>query len=111
MLAAVEVIGVAGQSPLRFAWMASSRKDSHAVIALLSVPDHAVTRVANRLFRKFVLRRLELLETGNVVLRLTQPAQQNRKASIDAIYVVGGDPQLLALRSSVTRILHGLFLI
>jgi hypothetical protein len=77
-------------------WIASSRKDSHAVIALLSVPDHAVTRVANRLFRKFVLRRLELLETGNVGLRLTQPAQQNRKASIDAIHIVGGDPQLIA---------------
>jgi hypothetical protein len=94
-VATVEVIGVAQQPPLRFDRVPSSRKNSHTVIAFLSVPNHAVTRFADRPFWKFVLRRLELLETGDVGLRLTQPAQQDWKASIDAIHIVGGDPQLV----------------
>src|ERR1700730_2884719 len=67
-VAAVEVIGVARQSALGFDWITSSGKDRHAVIAFLSVPNHAVTRFADRLFRKFVLWCLEFLETRNLRL-------------------------------------------
>jgi hypothetical protein len=90
----VEVIKVSRQPALRFDRIPSSCKDSYTVMAFLSVPNHAVTRFPDRLFRKFVLRGLELLETGDVRLRLIQPAQQDRKASIDAIHIVGGDSQL-----------------
>lgn len=93
-VAAVKVIGVARQSPLNFDGIASQRKDSHAVIAFLSVPNRAVACFADFLFRKFVLRGLELLQAGNVRPALRQPAQQHRKASIHAIHIVGGDPHV-----------------
>ena len=54
-----------------------------------------ISGIPNRLLRNLLLRGFELLEADNVGLSLTQPAQQHRKASIDAIHIVGGNPQLV----------------
>src|SRR5437764_12905636 len=55
------------------------------------MPDRAVSGIADRRLRKFLLRRLQLLQADDVRPGLRQPAQQHRQAAIDAIDVVGRD--------------------
>src|SRR5438067_1826251 len=55
------------------------------------MPDGAVPGTADRRLRKFLLRRLQLLQADDVRPGLRQPAQQHRQAAIDAIDVVGRD--------------------
>src|SRR2546423_10588860 len=58
------------------------------------MPDRAVPGIADRRLRKFLLRRLQLLQADDVRPGLRQPAQQHRQAAIDAIDVVGRDLHL-----------------
>src|SRR3546814_5666282 len=52
------------------------------------MPDAAIADVANVLFRKCLIGRLEFLQAGDVRLRLRQPFQQARQAGLDPVDVV-----------------------
>src|SRR5271170_4376309 len=67
-VAAVDIVRIAGQCPLCLNGVRPARENRHAVIAFLAVPNHAVACFAERLFRKFILRGLDLLEADDVGL-------------------------------------------
>jgi hypothetical protein len=90
-VAAVHVFRIAGQRAPDLRRLLISSKDGDTVVALLAVPDHSISRLPYRTFRKFLLWRLEFLQTYDVGSRLLQPAKQIGKPGIDAVDVVCGD--------------------
>ena len=67
----------------------AAREDCDTIPALLPMPDHAVAGFANSGFRKFLLRRLQLLQARNIRPGFCQPADERRQASTDAVDVEG----------------------
>src|SRR3546814_18430034 len=71
----------------------AASQDSDDVEALLPMPDAAIADVANVLFRKCLIGRLEFLQEDDVGLRLRQPFQQARQAGLAPVDVVGSFAQ------------------
>ena len=84
-VAAVRVIRIARQATTRFHRRLVARKYSDTVPALLAMPDCAVTGFPDCGLGKFIVRGLQLLQTGDIRLGFGQPAHQHRKAAIDAV--------------------------
>jgi hypothetical protein len=74
-VAAVRILRIARQHATDLDRIRAAREDRHAVVALLTVPDHAVTGVANRALRKFFLRRFQFLKAHDIRRGLAQPPQ------------------------------------
>ena len=79
------------------------------------MPDRAVAGSEDRSCRKFLVGRLQLLETDDV--RLRQPSQKIGKPPVDAVDVVGRDPHrncprmdVLAVRRPAGQLKRGLSL-
>ena len=68
-VAALRVVGIAGQAAPRLVDLADAAEDRDAVPALLAVPDRVVAQVADRRFGKLLLRRLQFLQADDVGLR------------------------------------------
>ena len=85
------VVGSPGRPRRDFYRRHAARQDGHAVPAFLAVPDGLVAGVAQGRFGEVLLRRLQLLQAGDVGLRFLQPLQQGRQAAVDAVDVEGGD--------------------
>ena len=90
-VAAVRIIWIPRQAAPRFCWRFAARKYSDAVPALLAMPDRALTGFPDRGLGKFIVRRLQFLQAGDVWLCFGELAHQHRKAAIDAIHVEGRD--------------------
>ncbi len=90
-VAAVRVVGIAGQATAGFHRLGTPRQDRDAVPPFLPMPDRAVAGGADRRLRKLLVGRLQLLKTGDVQRDLFQPRQQTGQAPVDAVYVVGRD--------------------
>jgi hypothetical protein len=57
------------------------------------MPDGLVSGIPDGGDRKALLRRFQFLQADEVGLKLLQPGQEYWQSPIDAIHVVGGDPQ------------------
>src|ERR1700733_3120179 len=68
-----------------------SRKNRHAVPALLAAPYRMITRLADCLGRELGVRGFELLKTNNVGLGFAKPVQQVRQATVVIVDVETGD--------------------
>ncbi len=90
-IAALFVARIAGKAAARFVEFADAAEHRDAVPAALAVPDDVVARVADRGFRKFLLRRLEFLEADDVGLREREPFEQHRQAAVDAVHIISRD--------------------
>src|SRR5271163_3375218 len=90
-VAAVRVLGIAGQAATTLDRFAAAREDRDAIPAFLAMPDWRVAGFADRRFRKFFLRRLQFLEARDIRFEFGQPAQERRKPSADAVDVEGCD--------------------
>jgi len=65
--------------------------DRDTVPALLAVPDCAITGLPDGRLREFVVCRFEFLQAADVRLGFGEPAQQHRKAAVNAVHVEGRD--------------------
>src|SRR3546814_6724649 len=75
-IATMFILGLPLKAALYFYRVFAASQDSDAVEALLPMPDAAIADVANVLFRKCLIGRLEFLQADDVGLRLRQPFQQ-----------------------------------
>jgi hypothetical protein len=57
------------------------------------MPDWGVAGFADRGFRKFILRRLQFLKACDIRFEFSQPTQECRQPSTDAVDVEGCDLQ------------------
>jgi hypothetical protein len=90
-IAALLILGVAGQAARHLLRLGAARQDRHAVPALLAMPDGVIAGRLQLRLRKPLLRRFELLQAGDVRLLFFEPLQECRKPAGDAVDVVGGD--------------------
>ena len=90
-VAAVGVVGIAGEAAAGLVRLGAARQDGDAVPALLALPDRAIAGGPDRRFRELLGRRLQLLQADHVGRRFLQPAQQHRQPAVDAVDVEGGD--------------------
>jgi hypothetical protein len=58
------------------------------------MPDRAVAGFPDREFGEFLVRRLQLLQAGDVRLGFAEPAHQHRETAIYAVHVEGRDLHL-----------------
>jgi hypothetical protein len=65
--------------------------DRDAVPWLLALPHSPVARSLDRLDRKFLLRRLQLLQADDVRPSLFEPSDENFKPAVDAFDIIGRD--------------------
>src|SRR5882672_6719776 len=100
-IAAMQVLWIAGQGATDLDGIFVTREDRDPIPALLPMPDHAVAGLANRGFRKLLLRRLQLLKARNVGLGFAKPADERRQASSDSVDVVG---RYLHITSHIAKI-------
>src|SRR5580658_8417418 len=91
-VAAVNVVRISRQCAPDLGGLRAAREDGDAVPALLTVPDHAVSRIADRRLGEVLLRRLQLLQAHDVRGLLVQPAQEVRQPGGDSVDVIGDDP-------------------
>jgi hypothetical protein len=82
-------------------------KYSDAVPALLTMPDRAITSRLDCGLEEFLVQRLQLLQADDLRLGFGEPAQQHRKAAINAIHVEGRDLHLFPLPFSGTNKISG----
>src|SRR5579862_2787651 len=83
------VLGIAGQAATTLFRICAAREDCDTVPALLPMPDDAIAGLANSGFGKSLLRRLQFLKARNIRPGFGEPADERRKASADAVDVVG----------------------
>src|SRR3546814_17593507 len=88
-MATMFILGLPLKAALYFYRVFAASQDSDAVEALLPMPDAAIADVANVLFRKCLIGRLEFLQADDVGLRLLQPFQQARQAGLVPVDLVG----------------------
>ena len=69
-VAAVGVVRIAGQAAPGLLRLLAPGEDGDAVPALLAVPDGLVAGLADRVDRELLVRRLQLLQAGDVRPRL-----------------------------------------
>ena len=90
-VAAVIVVGVAGQRATDLDGRGALRQDRDAVPGTLSVPDRVVARGADVEDREPLAHGLEFLQAGDVGLLALEPAEQVWQPGADAVHVEGGD--------------------
>jgi hypothetical protein len=90
-VAAMGVIGIAGQPTSTLGERFFAREDGDAVVRLLPMPDGRVSSFGNGRGGKLFVGGFELLETGDIGRCLSQPAQQDRQTPVHAVDVEGGD--------------------
>jgi hypothetical protein len=79
---------VAGQPTTNLQGVGTSREDRHAVeTGFLALPDGAVTGVAYRMEREFLVVDPQFLEAHYVGSSLSKPIEQIRKTAAYAVYV------------------------
>ena len=88
----MRIIGIARQAAADQRRLAGALKDRYPVPGFLPVPHHAVTGIADRCRREFLVGRLQLLQAGDIRRGVPQPIEQIGEASVDAVDVVGRDP-------------------
>jgi hypothetical protein len=81
------IVGITRQSTPDLDRLGTAPKDSNTIPAFLAMPDRTVPGFADGSFREPVLRSLQLLQAHNVRFGLSQPAQQNRQPTVNAIDV------------------------
>jgi hypothetical protein len=91
-IAALHILGIAGEPPPGLDRLAAAREDGDAVPARLAVPDRAVARFLDRAVREPLFRRLQLLQAHRVGRRFGQPVEQHRQPPVDPVHVEGRDP-------------------
>src|SRR5208283_2949856 len=102
-VAAVRVLGIAGQAATTLDRFAAAREDRDAIPAFLAMPDWRVAGFADRRFRKFILGRLQFLQARDIWFEFVKPPQERRQASADAVEVVGCDFHWTISRSTAAR--------
>src|SRR5271166_5439085 len=107
---AVGIIRIARQAAPRFDGIGPAHQDGNAVPAFLAMPNRAITGVADRPFRKLVLRRLQFLQAHDVGRGLVEPAQEYGEPAVDSIDIEGGElhgasiyASLISLSSPLSR--------
>src|SRR5690606_29964378 len=75
--------------------LARPAEDRDTVPAALAMPNRLVTGIADRLFRKPLLRSLQLLKTHDVGFGEFEPAQEHREPAVYSVHIVGRDLQSL----------------
>ena len=90
-VAAVAVVGIAGEPAPSFLGNAIAGQNGNPVPALLPVPDGAVAGLLQRRRREALVGALEFLEAGDIGGGRLQPLQQHRQPAVDAVDVEGGD--------------------
>ena len=76
---------------MRLDGFAAFGEDGDAVPALLAVPDRAIARRRDGGLGEALVRRLQLLQAGDVRLCLLEPGEQVGEPAVDAVHVEGGD--------------------
>src|SRR5271166_5049842 len=107
---AVGIIRIARQAAPRFDGIGPAHQDGNAVPAFLAMPNRAIAGVADRPFRKLVLRRLQFLQAHDVGRGLVEPAQEYGEPAVDSIDIEGGElhggsiyTSLISLSSPLSR--------
>lgn len=80
-IATVAVVRIAGKTAAGFVDLSDAAENGDAIPALLPLPDRVVAEIADRFVRKFLLRRLQLLEADDIGLRFCEPSQENGEPS------------------------------
>ncbi|SPA54885.1 protein of unknown function [Cupriavidus taiwanensis] len=92
-VAAVAVVGVAGQAAAHFDRLRAARQDGDAVPGLLAVPDRAIAGVADLARRKALVGGLQFLQAYDVRRFAREPVAQRPHPAADAVDVESGDLQ------------------
>jgi hypothetical protein len=102
-VAAVRIVSIARQTAPTFYGIYSAGKDCNAVVRPLTVPDRAVSGIADSIQRKLFVRGFEFLKANDVVLGFTQPPEKHWQAAVDAVYIesCNADHEDLLLRDCV----------
>ncbi len=90
-VAAVAVVGIARKPAPRFDRLSAAGEDRDTVPALLAMPDRPIARFTNCRLGKSVLRRLQLLQAGNIRFCFGEPAEQDGQPAVHAIDVESRD--------------------
>ena len=72
-----------------------------AVPALLPMPDHVITEITDGFCRKLLVWCLQLLKTDDIRLLFLEPAQQDGKAAVYAVHIIGGDLHVVQRSGSI----------
>ena len=91
-VAAVRIIGIARQTAADQRRLPGTLQDRYPVPGFFPMPDGAVTGIADRCRRKFLVRRLQLLKACDIRRGAPEPIKQIGETSVDAVDVVGRDP-------------------
>ena len=92
-IAAVVVVGIAGQAKADEFRTFAARENGNAIPAFLAMPDRVVAALADCSDRKPVIGRLEFLQAHNIGLFVGKPAKQVGQAAVNTVDIVGGDFQ------------------
>jgi len=95
----VRIIGIARQAAADQRRLAGALQDRDPVPGFLAMPDGAITGIADRCRREFLVRRLQLLQARDIRRGVPEPGEQIGDASVDAVDVVGPDPHASSSRS------------
>jgi len=87
----VEVFGITGEDTAALLRLSFAAKYGHTVPAFLTMPDGVVASVPDGGLGEFLLGGLQFLQANDVGGLLFEPAEQDGKASVDPIDIIGGD--------------------
>ena len=90
-IAAVAVVGIAGQAAARQDRGCIPGEDRDTVPTFLSMPDGLVSHSLKFAPGKALVRRFEFLQADDVGRVFFQPSQKDWKPAVDAVDVVGGE--------------------
>ena len=95
----MRIIGIARQAAADQHRLTGALEDRYPVPGFFSMPDGAVTGIADRGSREFLVRRLQLLKACDIRRSVPEPIKQIGEASIDAVDGVGRDAHASLPRS------------
>ena len=98
-IAALAVLGIAGQGIARQHRLGALGQDGDAVPGLLPPPHRAIARLAQGRRGEFAVGGLQLLQRDDVGLGLPQPGEQVRQAAVDVVDVEAGDLHPMGYRT------------
>jgi hypothetical protein len=88
-ISAVEILGVPGEAASGLDRIGVQREDRDAVPRFLSVPDRAISGLANSTDWEILLGRLQFLTANDIRLRFPEPSQEHRQSAINPVHVIG----------------------
>jgi hypothetical protein len=91
-VAAMDIVIIPRKDATSLSRFFAAREDGDAIPAFLAVPDHAMAGFPNWLDWESLLRCLQFLQTNDVRLRFSKPAQENREPAIHAVHIEGRQP-------------------